>query len=173
MKTKNEIVRIKEIYKIEYFKVFCVFTNEEFRYVDFSELFKLWDVKETDPEYKLINITDFQKFKLVNGTLSWQNILVSLIDEHGKEKKYPFEIDPIVLYQNSKIDLEKVLENFGMLLRNERIKSGLTTKQLAKKSGISEAYISKLENEKSNIELLMIRDILQSGFGKRLKINIE
>jgi len=61
----------------------------------------------------------------------------------------------------------------GLLLKRERLKSGLTKKQLAKKSGISEEYITKLEQEKSNIELLIIRDILRNGFGKHLKINIE
>jgi transcriptional regulator with XRE-family HTH domain len=60
-----------------------------------------------------------------------------------------------------------------MLLKNERLKAGLTIKQLAKKSGISEEYISKIENEKSNIELLIIRDILKKGFDKRLKIFVE
>ncbi len=173
MKTKKEVVRIKEIYKIEDFKIFCLFTNEEYRIIDFSELFKIWKVKENDIEFKLLEISDFQKVKLNNGTLSWQNISVNLLNEHGHEEEFPFELDPIMLYQNSKIDPEKLFENFGMLLRNERIKSGLTTKQLAKKSGISENYITKLENEKSNIELLMIRDILQNGFGKKLKVNVE
>lgn len=105
--------------------------------------------------------------------MSWDNVTVSLIDENNKEKNYPYEIDPIVLYQNSQFDQDRIFENLGMLLKSERIKSGLTQIQLAKKSGISVEYISKLENEKSNIELLLIRDIMKKGFGKRLKINIE
>jgi DNA-binding XRE family transcriptional regulator len=173
MKNKPEIVRIKEIYKIEDFNIFCHFTNDEFRFVDFEQLFIQWKIKQGDIEYSLLNKTEFKKVNLVNGTLSWKNITVSLLDENGKENYYPYELDPIVLYQNSQIDQDKIFENFGMLLKNERLKSGMTQKQLAKKSGISEEYISKLENEKSNIELLIIRDIMQSGFGKRLKINVE
>ena len=173
MKQKPEIVRIKEIYKTEDFKVFCHFTNDEFRFVDFEQLFKQWKIKEGDIEYLLLNKSEFKKVKLVNGTLSWNNLTVSLLDENGKESNYPYELDPIVLYQNSQIDTDKIFDNFGMLLKNERLKSGMTQKQLAKKSGISEEYISKLENEKSNIELLIIRDILQNGFGKRLIINVE
>jgi len=173
MKQKREIVRISEIYKIEDFKIFCHFTNDEYRFVDFEMLLNKWKVKQNDTEYKLLKKAELQKVKIVNGTMSWDNITVSLIDEKGNEKLYPYELDPIVLYENSQIDEDKIFENFGMLIKNERLKAGLTTKQLAKKSGISEEYISKIENEKSNIELLIIRDILQNGFGKRLKINVE
>lgn len=173
MKQKREIVRISEIYKTEDFKIFCHFTNGEYRFVDFEVLLSQWNVTENDTEFKLFTKSELQKVKIVNGTMSWDNITVSLIDEKGKEKLYPFELDPIVIYENSQIDEDRIFENFGMLLKNERLKAGLTTKQLAKKSGISEEYISKIENEKSNIELLIIRDILQNGFGKRLKINVE
>jgi hypothetical protein len=136
MKQKPEIVRIKEIYKTEGFKVFCMFTNDECRFIDFEELFKQWKIKKGDVEYQLLKITEFQKVKIANGTLSWDNISISLLDEKGIEKQFPFELDPIVLYQNSKIDQDKIFENFGMILKNERLKSGLTTKQLAKKIGI-------------------------------------
>jgi DNA-binding XRE family transcriptional regulator len=173
MKQKREIVRIKEIYKIENFNIFCHFTNGEYRFVDFEKLLKHWNVEQKDPEYKLLNQSELHKVKIVNGTMSWSNIAVFLLDENGKEKSFPFELDPIILFENSQIDEDKVFENFGMLIRNERLKAGLTTKQLAKKSGIAEEYISKIENETSNLELLIIRDILQNGFGKRLKINIE
>jgi len=173
MKQKREIVRIIEIYKTEKFKIFCHFSNGEYRFVDFEMLLNKWNVKQNDMEYKLLDKSELQKVKIVNGTMSWDNITVSLIDEKGREKLYPFELDPIVLYENSQIDEDNVFENFGMLLKNERLKAGLTKKQLAKKSGVSEEYISRIENEKSNIELLIIRDILKNGFGKRLKINVE
>ncbi len=173
MKEKREIVRINEIYKTEDYKIFCYFTNGEYRFVDFEVLLSKWNVTENDVEYKLFTKSELQKVKIVNGTMLWSNIPVSLIDEKGNEKLYPYELDPIVLYENSQIDEEKIIENWGMLLKNEGLKAGLTTKQLAKKSGISEEYISKIENEKSNIELLIIRDILHNGFGKRLKINVE
>ncbi len=173
MKPKPEIVRIKEIYKTEGFKIYCQFTNDEYRFVDFEKLFKLWNITQSDVEFPLQEKDELQKVRLVNGTLSWKNVTVSLIDENGRKKQYPYEIDPIVLYQNSQIDLDKAFDNIGMLLKNERIKSGLSQKQLAKKSRISEAYISKLENEKSNIELLIIRDIFKNGLGKSLTLNVE
>ena len=170
---KQEIVRIKNIYNIEDYKIYCLFSNGEYRYIDFDLLFKTWDIKQDDIEYKLLNINELQKAKLSNGTLSWDNVKVKLLDENNKENEYPYEIDPIVLYQNSYLDQEKLIDNLGILIRSERKKAGLTQKQLAKKSGISIEYISKLENQKANIELLIYRDILKKGLGKRLKINID
>jgi len=173
MKSNKEIVRISEIKQIDDYKVFCKFNNGEDRYIDFKNLFESWNIKENDAEYPLLNLKEFKKVQLANGTLSWNNISVLLIDENNKEQSYPYEIDPIVLYQHSKLDLDKLFNNIGLLLKSEREKSGLTKKQLAKKSGISEEYISQLENEKTNIELLMLRDIMNKGFGKRLKISVE
>jgi len=173
MKSRQEVVRIKEIYKKETFRIYCLFNNNECRFIDFDELFKKWNIKQGDVEYPLLNNSEFQKVKVINGLLSWDNVTVTLIDKNKQEKNYPYEIDPIILYENSQIDQDKIFENLGLFLKAERLKLGLSQKQLAKKSGISEEYISTLENEKSNIELLIIRDLFKNGFGKRLKINVE
>ncbi len=173
MKTKQEIVRIKNIYNIENYKIYCLFSTGEFRYIDFDLLFKTWNIKQTDIEYNLKDLNKFRNVKLSKGTLSWNDVKVKLLDDNNIEKEYPYEIDPIVLYQNSHLDQEKLIDNLGLLIRSERKKAGLTLKQLAKKSGISIEYISKLEEQKANIELLIYRDILKNGFGKRLKINID
>ena len=173
MKFDTKIVRISEISKIEYFKVFCKFNNGEYRYIDFEHLFKEWNIKKEDIEYPLLNGEEFNKVQLSNGTLSWQNIQVKLITEQKEEQNFPYEIDPIVLYQNSEIDFDKLIENIGLLLKSEREKSGLTMEELSLKSGISEEYISKLEDKKTNFELLLLRDIMNKGFGKRLKISVE
>ncbi len=166
-------MRIKEIYKIDDFCIHCLFNNSEYRIINFTELFKKWNVKKGDTEYPLLDLTEFQKVKLENGTLLWNNVTVKLLDANREEKVYPYDLDPIVLYQNSKLDQDKIFENLGILLKTERIKSGITTEQLASQTGISEGYISQIENEKSNIQLLLIRDILKNKFGKRLTINIE
>lgn len=169
---KPEIVRIQEIYKKDNFCIYCLFSNNEYRVIDFAELFKKWNIKKDDVEYPLLDLVEFQKVKLENGTLLWDNITVKLLDTNSEEKEYSYDLDPIVLYKNSTLDQDKVFENLGILLKSERIKSGITTEQLAKQIGISEKYIVQIENEKSSIELLLIRDILQNKFGKRLTINI-
>lgn len=173
MKTKQEIIRIEEIYKIEEYKIYCLFNNGEYKYIDFNLLFKKWKIEQNDIEYNLKDLKIFQNVKLSNGTLSWDNVKIKLLDDNNIENEYPYEIDPIILYQNSFLDQEKLLDNLGTLIRVERQKAGLTQKQLARKSGISVEYISKLENQKANIELLIYRDILKNGFGKHLKINID
>ena len=173
MKQAVEVVRIKEIYKKDGFKIYCLFSNGEHRFIDFEALFKQWKIGPSEVEHPLLEAAELQKAELVNGTLSWGNLAVWLVGEDGEEKRYPYEIDPIVLYQNSQLDQDALVENLGALLKTERIKSGLTVKQLAKKIGISEEYITKLEDEKSNLELLLIRDILKKGFGKHLTINVE
>lgn len=170
---KPEVVRIQEIYKIDDFKIYCLFSNSEYRIIDFESLWKKWNIKKGDIEYPLLNISEFQKVKLVDGTLSWDNITVSLLNINGEEQTYPFDLDPLVLYENSQLDMDKLIENIGSLIRNERIKSGITQEQLAIKCGISEDYISKIEEEKTNFELLIISDLINKGFGKRLKISIE
>ncbi len=113
MKTRPEVVRIKEIYKKEFFKIYCLFSNNEYRFIDFEELFKKWNVNQDSIEYPLLTITEFQKVKLVNGTLSWDNITISLLDKNKQEKQYPYDLDPIVLYQNSQLDQDRIFENLG------------------------------------------------------------
>ena len=173
MKTEQKLVRIKEIYKIEDFKIYCRFSNNEFRFIDFRKLFNQWDIKTKDIEYPLLNKIEFQKVKLSNGTLIWENISTTLIDENNYEVEHPYDIDPVVLYKNSALDYDLIIENLGILIKNEREKSKMSLKELARKSGVSEEYISKLETKKSNIELLIIRDLIKKGFGKIIKISIE
>ncbi len=172
MKRKIATIRIKEIYRIEGFSVFCLFSNEEYRYVDFEAIFSKWKIAPNDPEYPLLQILDFQKVSLLNGTLTWENIRTALQDEKGNLVSHAYQIDPLVLYQNSQVDTDKMLDNLGLLLKNERIKSVLSIQEVAQKSGVSEEYITKLENEKSNIELLIIRDILKKDLGKSLQIKV-
>ena len=48
----------------------------------------------------------------------------------------------------------------------------MTQEELAQKSGTSKHYISRIENDKSNIEVMTLKKIVE-GFGKRLEINFE
>lgn len=52
--------------------------------------------------------------------------------------------------------------------RSRLLKQG----QLAEKSGTSKHYISRIENEKSGIELMTLKKIVE-GLGKRLQIRID
>ncbi len=173
MKRKLKTPRIIKIEKIDGFKIYCMFNNGESKLIDFNLIFKEWNLTTDDIEYPLLNKKEFQKVKLRNFTLSWENLNVLLTTEEGNEENFPYEIDPYFLYQKSKTIENKHSFKIGILIRNARKKAGLTQEQLALRSGTSRFYISRLENEKTDIELSTFRKIIEAGLGKNLKVLIE
>jgi DNA-binding XRE family transcriptional regulator len=109
---------------------------------------------------------------LNNQTLSWDNLSTKLIGENGKEIEYPYEIGPDVLYSLSSVS-DLVTDSYGAIIRKERIRAGLTQDELAHRAGTTRFYISRFENNKSDIELSTLRRIVESGLGKRLKLQIK
>ena len=173
MRRKLKTPRIIKIERIDGFKIYCMFNNGESKLIDFNEIFKEWKLSPNDIEYPLLEKSEFQKVKLRNHTLSWDNLTVSLMTEEGKEEKFPYEIDPHFLYQKSQPVNDPHRFRVGILIRNARKKAGLTQEQLAIRSGTSRFYISRLENEKTDIELSTFRKIIEAGLGKNLKVVIE
>lgn len=173
MRKKLVIPRIIKIQKIEGFKIYCMFNNGENRMLDFEEIFKKWNVGKNDIEYLLLNPNEFKKVKLRNFTLSWSNIPVNLISEEGKEEIHPYELSPDELFRLSKPAELSDSEKIGNLIRSARLKVGLTQEQLAQRSGTSRFYISKLENNRTDIELSTFRKIVEAGLGKHFKLIIE
>jgi transcriptional regulator with XRE-family HTH domain len=76
------------------------------------------------------------------------------------------------LYQNSTYDPNQNPE-IGLLIKQARQDAGLTQAELALKSGTSKHYISRLENNKTDIELLTLKKIIEAGLGKKLQIGIH
>ena len=173
MRKNLKVPRILQIKKINGFKVICMFNNGEFRMIDFKLLFNKWNVSKNDIEYPLLEIKFFKKVELRNFTLSWKDIQVKLLSEDGTEESHPYEIDPIVLFQNSKSVENDEISKYGSLIRRARKKAGLTQEQLAEKSGTSRFYISRIENDKTDIELSTFRKIVEAGLGKHLRLVIE
>ncbi|MBK6902797.1 MAG: helix-turn-helix transcriptional regulator [Saprospirales bacterium] len=54
----------------------------------------------------------------------------------------------------------------GLMIKQARKEAGLTQEELARKSGTSKHYISRIENNKSDIELLTLIKIVEAGLGK-------
>lgn len=173
MRKKPTIPRILKINKVEDLKVNCMFNNGENRLIDFNKIFKAWEIKENDVEFPLLNPENFKKVTLRNFTLSWPNIKVMLLDEAGNEEVHPYELSPDVLYKMSEKTEATASEKFGSLIKAARIKAGLTQEQLALKSGTSKFYISRLENNRTDIELSTFRKIVEAGLGKVFKLTIE
>ena len=121
----------------------------------------------------LKNSDEFAKVELNNNTLSWSNVEQFITDKNSKKVKVPFEIGADVLLKYSSTEVTGISSKIGRLVRDTRIKSGLTQKELAIKSGTSRNYISRIENDRSDIELDTLRKIIETGLGKQLEINVK
>jgi len=165
--------RILKIEKINGFKITCMFNNGESRLLDFGKIFNDWNITENDIEFPLLRLENFKKVGLRNKTLSWKNIEVKLLNEDGSFELHPYEIDPLTLFKlSSEIETDDIFK-FGTVIKRARKKAGLTQEQLAERSGTSRFYISKLENNKTDVELSTFRKIVEAGLGKHLKLAIE
>jgi len=173
MRKIQKIPRIIKIEDVNEFVIQCMFNNGESRKLDFERIFADWNVKKGDFEYKLLDKNEFEKVKLRNYTLSWPNIEIKLKSPTGDDLIEPYEIGADVLYNLSNpIDKESGFQ-FGLIIRNARIKAGMTQHQLAMRSGTSRFYISRLENDKTDVELSTFRKIIEAGLGKHLRMIIE
>jgi len=173
MRKKLNIPRIIKIQKIDGLTIQCMFNNGENRLLDFNKIFELWKVGKEDIEYPLLNVPEFKKVKLRNFTLSWANIPVTLISEAGDEEIHPYELSPDELYRLSEPTEPSKSEKYGSLIKTARLKAGLTQEQLAQRSGTSRFYISRLENNRTDVELSTFRKIVEAGLGKHFKLTIE
>ena len=61
----------------------------------------------------------------------------------------------------------------GVLLQDLRTKEGMTQEELANKCGTTKSYISRIENNASDIRLSTIMRIFREGFGKQIKILVN
>jgi DNA-binding XRE family transcriptional regulator len=61
----------------------------------------------------------------------------------------------------------------GVLLEEARIKMGLTQEELAQKCGTNKSYISRIENDSSDIRLSTLMKIIQQGLGGHLKLTLQ
>lgn len=174
MKGLRSIPRILKINQINDYKVSLLFNNGESRIVNFKELFEeVFKMKENHVGYQLLTDKEaFKKIKVIGNTIGWEEIGRYSKDVEGKDVFYHYDLDPIVLYKNSKPDKERNLV-IGMMIRQARKELGFTQEELAKRSGTSKHYISRIENNKSDIELLTLKKIVEAGLGKKLRIQIN
>lgn len=61
----------------------------------------------------------------------------------------------------------------GVILQELRQQEGLTQQQLASKCGTTKSYISRIENDASDIRLTTIMRIFKQGFGKQLRLTVN
>jgi len=61
----------------------------------------------------------------------------------------------------------------GIMLQEMRKQQNMTQDQLAKKCGTTKTYISRIENDASDIRLSTLMRIIQEGLGGHLKLVVE
>ena len=61
----------------------------------------------------------------------------------------------------------------GVMIEEARTKKGMTQEQLAEKCGTNRSYISRIENNASDIRLSTLMRIIQQGLGGHLKLSVE
>jgi len=170
MRAIKKLPRILNAKIVKQFTVSVVFNNGETRLIDFTKVFDQLDIDNHPVAYKLRNPSIFKKFTLENHTLSWKNI-IQKIPWGDSFRKVPFEIGADILYSFSKPSDQNHLLQIGKLIRRERLAAGLTQNDLAKRSGTTAGYISRLENDKSDIEIHTLQKVVENGLHKKLEVN--
>ncbi|WP_290698701.1 helix-turn-helix transcriptional regulator [Lacinutrix sp.] len=93
-------------------------------------------------------------------TKSWKDIKDSVYGKKGTERRD---------------ELDREFESFkiGLLLRNAREEKNLTQEQLGELIDKKRTYISRVENNGSNLTLKTLFDIVEKGLGGKVNISIE
>ncbi len=93
-------------------------------------------------------------------TKSWKDIKDSVYGKKGTERRDELERD----FESFKI---------GLLLRKAREEKNLTQAQLGELVDKKRTYISRVENNGSNLTLKTLYDIVEKGLGGKVNISIE
>lgn len=171
MKKHIKMPRILKINWIKGLTISVVYNNGESRIIDFKKVLLKVGIDEKSPASILYNEKEFQKAQIENNTLSWDNV-EQYITLNNERVKVPFEIGADILLQYSWPEKNDNAKRIGGLIRASRVKSGLTQRELALKSGTSRSYISRIENDRSDIEIATLRKIVETGLGKQLDVRI-
>ena len=93
-------------------------------------------------------------------TKSWKEIKDNVYGKTGTERRDELERD----FESFKI---------GLLLKKAREEKHLTQSQLAELVDKKREYISRVENNGSNLTLKTLFDIVEKGLGGKVRISID
>lgn len=93
-------------------------------------------------------------------TKSWKDIKDKVYGAEGTERRDGLERD----FEGFRI---------GLQLRNAREKKNITQAELAGLVNKKREYISRIENNGSNLTLKTLYDIVEKGLGGKVRISIE
>ncbi len=93
-------------------------------------------------------------------TKSWKDIKDNVYGKQGTDRRDQLDRD-----------FESI--NIGILLRKAREEKHLTQEQLAELVDKKRTYISRVENNGSNLTLKTLYDIVEKGLGGKVNISID
>ena len=100
------------------------------------------------------------KESLGNSLTSWDDHIDKKYGKRGTSNREKYEEE----FEAFKI---------GVLIQEARKKQNMTQKQLALKVGTTKNYISRIENNTSDIRLSTLMRIIRDGLGGHLKLSLE
>jgi len=100
------------------------------------------------------------KKKINENLTSFADHLIEQYGKRGTEEREKFEAE----FEAFKL---------GVMLQELRKEKGLTQAQLAEKCGTTKNYISRIENNASDIRLSTLLRIINEGLGANLKLSVN
>ena len=91
---------------------------------------------------------------------SWKNHINKKYGEKGTESREKFEEE----FETFRV---------GVLIKEARKNQKLTQQELADKVGTTKHYISRIENNVSDIKLSTLMRIIKDGLGGNLKLSVD
>jgi ribosome-binding protein aMBF1 (putative translation factor) len=98
--------------------------------------------------------------KIKNNTSSWDDHLDGKYGKRGTNTREKFQEE----FESFKI---------GTLIQEARKNKNLTQQELAEKTGTTKSYISRIENNASDIRLSTLMRIIREGLGGSLKLLLD
>ncbi len=98
--------------------------------------------------------------KTIENPKSWKEHIENKYGEKGTQTREKFEEE----FETFRI---------GVLIQEARKKQNLTQQQLAEKVGTTKNYISRIENNASDIRLSTLMRIIREGLGGSLKLSVD
>lgn len=95
-----------------------------------------------------------------NKTTSWESHLDKKYGKRGVEAREVFQEE----FESFKI---------GVLIQEARKERNMTQQELADKVGTTKSYISRIENNASDIRLSTLMRIIREGLGGNLKLSLD
>ena len=95
-----------------------------------------------------------------NSLVSWDDYIDKKYGKTGTPARDKYEED----FENFKI---------GVLIQEARKQQNLTQEELALKCGTTKNYISRIENNASDIRLSTLKRIIREGLGGHLILSLE